>query len=99
VFVELPKFQPRSIAEKKMAVLWLRFLTEISEETKVAPKELLENEQTRKALEIIEFAAEGRKRVKDQLYLIDETFRAEPAKFEYELLNSGDKVSEDSGRD
>ena len=31
------------------------------------------------ALEIIEFAAEGRKRVKDQLYLIDETFKAEPA--------------------
>ena len=44
------------------------------------------------ALEIIEFAAEGRKRVKDQLYLIDETFKAEPAKFEYELLNSGDIV-------
>ena len=44
------------------------------------------------ALEIIDFAAEGRKRVKDQLYLIDETFRAEPAKFEYELLSSGDKV-------
>ena len=44
------------------------------------------------ALEIIEFAAEGRKRVKDQLYLIDETFQAEPAKFEYELLNSGDMV-------
>ncbi len=44
------------------------------------------------ALEIIDFAAEGRKRVKDQLYLIDETFRAEPAKFEYELLRSGEKV-------
>ena len=57
VFVELPKFQPRSIAEKKMAVLWLRFLTEISEETQVAPKELLENDQTRKALEIIEKSA------------------------------------------
>ena len=42
---------------KKMAVLWLRYLTEISEETKVAPKELLENEQTRKALEIIEKSA------------------------------------------
>lgn len=42
------------------------------------------------ALEIIEFAAEGRKRVKDQLYLIDETFMAEPAKFEYELLRTGD---------
>lgn len=57
VFVELPKFQPKSIAEKKMAVLWLRFLTEIGEDTKVAPPELLENEQTRKALEIIEKSA------------------------------------------
>lgn len=28
VFVELPKFKPQSIAEHKMAVLWLRFLTE-----------------------------------------------------------------------
>ena len=33
VFVELPKFQPKSITEKKMAVLWLRFLTEIGENT------------------------------------------------------------------
>ena len=40
-----------------MAVLWLRFLTEIGEDTKVAPKELLENKQTRKALEIIEKSA------------------------------------------
>ena len=44
------------------------------------------------ALEIIDFAAEGRKRVKDQLYIIDETFQAEPAKFEYELLRTGDLV-------
>ena len=44
------------------------------------------------ALEIIEFAAEGRKRVKDQLYIIDETFQAEPAKFEYQLLATGDVV-------
>lgn len=44
------------------------------------------------ALEIIDFAAEGRKRVKDQLYIIDETFRAEPAKFEYQNLKTGDVV-------
>lgn len=41
------------------------------------------------ALEIIEFAAESRKRVKDQLYIIDETFKAEPAKFEYIILKTG----------
>lgn len=42
------------------------------------------------ALEIIELAAECRKRVKDQLYIIDETFRAEPAKFEYLIIKSGE---------
>ena len=44
------------------------------------------------AFEIINFAAEGRKRVKDQLYTIDETFRAEPAYFEYEDLKAHNKV-------
>ena len=57
VFVELPKFKPQSIAEKKMAVLWLRFLTEIAEDTVEAPAELLENEATRKALGLVEKSA------------------------------------------
>ena len=42
------------------------------------------------ALEIIDFAAECRKRVKDQLYIIDETFKAEPAKFDYTVLRTGE---------
>ena len=41
------------------------------------------------AYELIDFAAECRKRVKDQLYIIDETFRAEPAKFKYINLKTG----------
>ena len=57
VFVELPKFQPRNIMEKKMAVLWLRFLTEINEDTIEAPAELLENEEISKALSIVEKSA------------------------------------------
>ncbi len=43
------------------------------------------------AFELIEFAAECRKRVKDQLYVIDETFTAEPAKFEYINVKTGEK--------
>ena len=35
----------------------LRFLTEIDEDTKVAPKELMENPETRKALDIVEESA------------------------------------------
>ena len=45
------------------------------------------------AYELINFAAEGRKRVKDQLYKIDETFKAEPAHFQYVNLRTGDTVS------
>lgn len=45
------------------------------------------------ALEIIDFAAECRKRVKDQLYIIDDTFRAEPAKFVYQILSNGEQRS------
>lgn len=45
------------------------------------------------ALEVINFAAECRKRVKDQLYIIDETFRLEPTKFKYTVLNTGERVS------
>lgn len=45
------------------------------------------------AFELIDFAAECRKRVKDQLYLIDETFRAEPANFCYIKVKTGEEVS------
>ena len=44
------------------------------------------------AFELIDFAAESRKRVKDQLYKIDETFKTEPAKFEYTNLKTGETV-------
>ena len=57
VFVELPKFKPQTIKEKKMAVLWLRFLTEIDRDTVEAPAELLENPETAKALQILEESA------------------------------------------
>ena len=57
VFVELPKFKAENLTEKKMQVLWLRFLTEIDENAKSAPAELLENPQTCQALEILEESA------------------------------------------
>lgn len=56
-FIELPKFQPHSIKEKKMAVLWLKFLTEINENTTQVPQELLDNPETSKALESVEESA------------------------------------------
>ena len=57
IFVELPKFRAGNFAEKKMQVLWLRFLTEINEKTKSAPQELLDDPHVNEALEIVEESA------------------------------------------
>ena len=57
IFVELPKFQPTTFSERKMQLLWLRFLTEIDEHTQEAPADLLENPEVSEALEIVERAA------------------------------------------
>lgn len=42
--------------------------------------------------ELLDFSIEGRKRVKDQLYKIDETFKAEPVDFKYTIKSSGKEV-------
>ena len=57
VFIDLTKFHPTSITEKKMQVLWLRFLTEINAHTREAPVEMLENPEVSQALKIVEEAA------------------------------------------
>ena len=57
VFVELPKFRPQTVSEKKMMVLWLRFLTEIDENTKQVPAELLEDPDVSRAINMVEESA------------------------------------------
>jgi len=51
-------------------------------------QELAEEE----VLELLNFSIEGRKRVKDQLYIIDETFRDEPVEFKYTIASNGIEV-------
>ena len=50
-FIELPKFTPHTFMEKRMSVLWLRFLTEINSNTREVPADLLECSEISKALE------------------------------------------------
>ena len=57
IFVELPKFTPHTYTERKMQVLWLRYLTEIDEHTEQVPEELLENPDIRKAVTALEESA------------------------------------------
>ena len=50
LFVELPKFKPQNRAEKMLHELWLRFMTEINDETEKVPDELLKHEHIREAV-------------------------------------------------
>ncbi len=56
-FIELPKFTPHSISDKRMMVLWLRFLTEIDANTQEAPTDLLNDPDISKALEEVKVSA------------------------------------------
>jgi len=60
IFVELPKFKAQHVSEKKLQVLWLRYLTEIEEKTSVLPQELLEIPEIREAIEYLQESAFSR---------------------------------------
>lgn len=57
IFLELPKFKPTTFTEKKLAVLWMRYMTEINEKTEEVDTLLLENLDIKKALDLTEIAA------------------------------------------
>ena len=57
VLVELEKFCPETVTDRKLAVLWLRFLKEVDESMTALPAELQENEHIRQAAELCEESA------------------------------------------
>ncbi len=67
VFVELPKFQAKTFGQKRMQVLWLRYLTEIDENTEEVSSDLLSEQAIRKAVEQLEESAFS----EDQMYLYE----------------------------
>jgi predicted transposase/invertase (TIGR01784 family) len=57
VFIELPKFPVQSIEEKKLRLLWLRFLREVNEKTISVAQELLDIPEISEAVKLAEEAA------------------------------------------
>ena len=57
VLVELEKLQPSTVSERKLAVLWLRFLKEVNESITELPPEMQENDYIRQAAELCEESA------------------------------------------
>jgi predicted transposase/invertase (TIGR01784 family) len=67
VLIELEKFHPESIADRKMAVLWLRFLKEVNEKMRYLPPEMQDNKYINKAAELCEEWA----LTEDELYVYE----------------------------
>ena len=57
IFIELPKFPIQSSEEKKLRLLWLRFLREIDEKTTTVSNDLLEVPEIAQAVELAEESA------------------------------------------
>lgn len=91
VFVELPKFTPHSMSEKKMQVLWLRYLTEIKDGTEKIPQELLDNAETGKAISVLETSSYN----DAQLASYDKFWDA--ISIEKTLYNSGERKGREEG--
>jgi predicted transposase/invertase (TIGR01784 family) len=53
VFIELQKFKARNIRDKRLQVLWLRFLTEINEQAEHISEELSENPEIEQAIQFV----------------------------------------------
>ena len=57
IFIELPKFKAQSFTDKKVRNLWLRFLTEINEDTIEVSEDLYSEAAIRDALEHLHVSA------------------------------------------
>jgi len=53
IFVELPKFKPHKIIEKKLQVLWLRYLTEVEGKSEEISKDLTDNMEIKEAIDYL----------------------------------------------
>ena len=76
-----------------MAVLWLKFLTEIDENTTEVPQELLDNPETSKALENVEESA----MTKEELWAYDDFWDKLGA--ERLLFVDSNRISLEKGRE
>jgi predicted transposase/invertase (TIGR01784 family) len=96
LFIELPKYKPVNLAEKKLYDLWMLFLTQVNEKTDDIPPELLENDETREAVNYARRAAYSKQQLEayDKWIINIMTERSILSN----ALNAGKKEGREEGR-
>ena len=84
VFIELQKFKSKNITDKKLQVLWLRFLTEINEQADNIDADLLSNPEIKQAVNFVHEASLSKEekalydknwdRISSEKTILNETF-------------------------
>ena len=92
VLVELPKFQPERWRDRRMAVLWLRFLREINYRTPETADDLLEDRTIHHAVDICRKAAFTPQELAAYDYYVD------VARLEKSLISATLKEGKEEGR-
>ena len=100
VFVVLPNFKPQNRAVKKMHDLWLKFLTEIDENTIDADPELIENAETKEALDLLRTSAftDGEMLAYEKYWLDVSTEKSALQRERAEGRAEGEKIGIERGR-
>jgi predicted transposase/invertase (TIGR01784 family) len=100
VFVELPKFKAKNMGEKKLQVLWLRYLTEIDDKTVEIDQRLLDNPDIRQAIEEMEESAFTKAELEtyDKYWDIIRTEKTLLTDAKDEGLFEGEKIGIEKGR-
>jgi len=92
VLIELPKFVSHNWEDRKLAALWLRFLSEVDEDLRSLPPELEANAEIRQAAELCQEAAF----TPEELALYDAYWDA--IRIEKTIRNASLREGEEKGR-
>jgi predicted transposase/invertase (TIGR01784 family) len=73
VFVEIPKFKPTTSTDKRMAVMWLRFLSEVGNDNEPIAPDLQNDPLIKEALQLIESSGFTRDELEHYHQRLDKT--------------------------
>ncbi|OIN59928.1 Rpn family recombination-promoting nuclease/putative transposase [Arsenicibacter rosenii] len=91
IFVELPKFRAQHIRDKKLQVLWLRYLTEIEDNSETVSPDLLEVDELREAVGYLQESGF----TKDELFSYDKYW--DSVSTEKTLLSDAEQKGREEG--
>lgn len=92
VLIELPKFKPETFTEKRMRAKWLKFMSQINENTQSIDPELTQDKDIASALDLVKVAALTREQI--------EAYhdRADKARIEATVIEDAKRLGAAEGR-